>query len=228
MTGDDARTQPEVQVSWQFKPGDTLKPDTVKQPQVPTENVAAVAPLAQTQVVEPIPDESSLPGDAGQAQVAPESAPATDSVGWTASEFIAHEKGAGWYLALVLATAALTAIIYLLTKDKISSGVVVIAAIIFGVYAGRKPRTLAYRLDDSGLTVADKFYDYGQFRSFVVIGEGAFRSITFMPLKRFMPALTIYYAPEDEQKITDLLADQLPMESRGHDPLDRFLHRIRF
>lgn len=211
MTGDDAHTSPEASGNWQFKPGDTLKPD------------ADVAQPPQPQATAP-----DSPSDADQDQAEPEGAPPGDGVSWTASEFIAHEKGVGWYLALVLATAMLATLIYLLTKDKISSGVVILAAIIFGAYAARKPRTLEYRLDDSGLTIAGKFYDYSQFRSFVVIQEGAFPSITFMPLKRFMPSLTVYYSPQDEQKITDLLADQLPIENRGHDPLDRFLHRIRF
>lgn len=231
MTGDGSNTSPEAPVSWQFKPGDSVAPDAAQQPETrpSTENVAAAdAQPTQTQIAEPTQDETNLPGDAGQVQSISKPAPAADSVSWTASEFIAHEKGAPWYLALVFVTAMLTALIYLFTKDKISSGVVVIAAIIFGTYAARKPRTLEYRLDDTGLHVADKFYDYDQFRSFMVVQEGAFQSITFMPLKRFMPSLTIYCSPEDEQKVTDLLADRLPMENRGHDPLDRFLHRIRF
>ena len=79
-----------------------------------------------------------------------------------------------------------------------------------------------------GLRLRGNFYDYGQFRSFAVVPEGTFQSITLMPLKRFMPMLTVYYSPEDEQKITDLLANQLPLENRGRDTLDRFLHHIRF
>lgn len=149
-------------------------------------------------------------------------------VQWTASEFIAHSKDVNWYLGLTGATVVFTAIVYLLTKDKITTGMVIFAAIIFGIYGARKPRTLAYQLSRDGLTIGEKTYDFRQFRSFSVVDEGPFSSIVFMPLKRFMPLITVYYDPADEEKIVKILTNHLPMENRGMDLIDRFLHRIRF
>ena len=151
-----------------------------------------------------------------------------EDVSWTASEFVVHEKGINWYLAMAASVLFFTAVVYLVTKDKITAAIIIIAAIIFGVYAKRQPRTLAYHLETSGLTIGEKFYDFNQFRSFVVLHEGAFSSVSFMPLKRFMPILTVYYSPDDEQKIVQILSARLPMENRGRDIIDRFLHRIRF
>src|ERR1700728_3216444 len=65
-----------------------------------------------------------------------------EPVSWTASEFIHHQKTAGWYFMLGLAGVILAAIVFLLTKDKISTGVIIFATLIFGYYANRKPRTL--------------------------------------------------------------------------------------
>lgn len=149
-------------------------------------------------------------------------------ISWTASEFIAHHKSASWYGLLGLGTVALAAIIYLLTHDKVSTGVVVVAAFILGIYAARKPRVLEYRLDDTGLSVGGKAYSYNLFKSFAVVDEGAFASIVLMPLKRFMPVLTIYYAPEDEPKILKMLSEHLPVEEHRYDAVDSFLRRIRF
>jgi len=87
---------------------------------------------------------------------------------------------------------------------------------------------LEYSLDNRGLTIAQKSYPYGVFRSFAVIDEGAFSSIVFIPLKRFMPVLTIYYAPEDENEVVATIADHLPMEQRKRDAIDTLLHKIRF
>jgi hypothetical protein len=151
-----------------------------------------------------------------------------DEVNWTASEFIAHEKSLNWYLVLAASVLFFTALVFFATRDKITTAVIILAAIIFGVYAARKPRTLSYRLGSAGLLVGEKFYDFNQFRSFVVFHEGVFSSISFMPLKRFMPILTVYYSPEDEQRIMQLLSLRLPMENHGRDAIDRFLHRIRF
>ena len=151
-----------------------------------------------------------------------------DGISWTASEFVAHEKSAGWYLSLAAAAAALAAVIYLLTRDAISAVVILVGALVLGIYGARKPRQLDYRLDSSGVTIGSKHHIYEEFRSFGVVAEGAFSSIVFMPLKRFAPLTTIYYAPEDEDKIIKLLSDQLPFQEHSHDIIDRLMLRIRF
>lgn len=150
------------------------------------------------------------------------------SVSWTASEFIAHAKAPGWYAILAGSTAVAVLIIYVLTRDFISAAVVAIGAIFFGIYAGRQPRQLAYRVDEQGLQIGQKFYGYEQFRSFSVVPEGAFSSIVLMPLKRFAPVTTIYYAPEDEEHITNILANELPFAEHRHDAIDRLMRHIRF
>jgi len=151
-----------------------------------------------------------------------------DSISWTASEFVAHEKSAGWYGTLMLAAAIIAALIYLATKDIITATVVIIAALAFAVIAGRKPRQLQYQLDNTGVTVGHKQLAYHTFKSFSVVPEGAFSSIVFRPLKRFSSLTTIYYAPQDEEKIVNLLSDHLPMEERKPDAVDSMMRRIRF
>ncbi|HEX5744360.1 MAG TPA: hypothetical protein VFX84_02830 [Candidatus Saccharimonadales bacterium] len=150
------------------------------------------------------------------------------AITWTASEFIAHDKSFGWYAALGLATAAFAGLVFLVSGDLISVGVVVVAAMLLGSYAGHKPRQMEYRLDAKGLGIGPRHFRYGDFRSFSVIDEGAFSSIVFMPLKRFAAPTTIYYPPEEEDRIVGMLSDRLPMEERGHDAVDRLMHRIRY
>jgi hypothetical protein len=151
-----------------------------------------------------------------------------DGVIWTASEFVAHEKSAGWYGALLAGSMGLTVIIYLLTRDIISAVVVIIAALAFAALAGRRPRQLRYQLNNSGMTIGQKQFAYTAFKSFSVVPEGAFSSIVFRPLKRFAPLTTIYYAPDDEEKIIDLLSQHLPFQEYKPDPVDDMMRRIRF
>lgn len=154
--------------------------------------------------------------------------PHEQGVAWSASEFIAHQKSFGWYALLVVVAAAVAALVYLLTKDKISTGAVIFVAMILGITAARKPRTLRYELTDVGIGIGSKFYDYGQFRSFAIVDEGAFSSLVFMPLRRFMPLITVYYEPQDEDKIVGMLAERLPMEEHQLDLMERLMRRIRF
>lgn len=186
--------------SWEYNPGDTVAPGITA-----TASRPAVAPAPSQQ--QPTP---------------------SGSISWTASEFVAHQKSGGWYGLLALAAILTAAGIWLITRDAVSSVVILFAAFVFGFYAKRQPRELDYQLDADGLTIAQKLYPYGGFRSFAVMDEGAFSSVVFMPLKRFAPLVTIYYAPEDEEQIVALLSDRLPMEDRKKDAIDRLMWRIRF
>lgn len=147
---------------------------------------------------------------------------------WTASEFVAHEKSAGWYGLLGLAAVAVAALVYLITRDYVSVSVVVVGAVVLGFYGATKPRQLEYRLDQQGLSIGAKRYTYNEFRSFAVVPEQAFSSIIFMPLKRFAVPIAIYYAPDDEERILGLLADRLPFEEAPRDAVGNLMRRIRF
>jgi hypothetical protein len=169
---------------------------------------------------------TGLKDDAYQA-VAPDGS-SEEVISWTASEFLAHEKSASWYLVLALAAVAAAGIIYLLTRDTVSSVVVLVGAVIFGIVAARKPRQLTYQIDADGIQVGPKHYPLADFRSFSVVDEGSFSGINLMPLKRFAPMLTVYYDPKDEERIIGVLSRSLPMEEHRHDPVDNLMRRIRF
>lgn len=156
------------------------------------------------------------------------SPPEVADVSWTASEFIAHHKDFGWYLGLAVSAVGLSALVYLLTRDVISVGVVILAAGLFGGYGARQPRQLQYKIDGQGIGIGAKYYRFDNFRSFSLIPEGAFNSIMFMPLKRFAPPLSIYYDPADEEKIMNVLVARLPFEQRRRDAVDALMHKIRF
>jgi hypothetical protein len=152
----------------------------------------------------------------------------TFTVSWTASEFIAYHKDVKWYIVLAISAIVLSASIYLIIGDILTAVFVLIAAAVLGIFAGRQPRELPYSVDDQSVTIGQKRYLLDNFRSFAVVPEGAFSSIIFMPLKRFAPTLTIYYAPPDEEKILAIIAECLPMTQHKPDIVDSFMRRIRF
>lgn len=155
--------------------------------------------------------------------------PSTNSsaISWTASEFITHSKTASWYVILGTITIVLAIAAYFLA-DIVTSIVVIVVALLFGYMASRKPRELPYRVDERGVQVDKKLYPYGSFKSFSIIQEEGIESIWFMPLKRFAPGLSIYFAPQEGQKIVNYLGNYLPFEERKLDAVDQLMHRIRF
>lgn len=210
----------------------------------PASPPAQLLPADPAEPAEPSPPASEVPDETGPSDTAPEeiseeategvpeetpaSAQDSEAIMWTASEFIDHAKPFGWYAALMGSALAFAVVVYLVTRDLVSVGVVIIAALLLGIYAGHKPKQLEYRLDSSGLSVGPRHFGYNEFRSFSVLPEGGISSIVFMPLKRFAVPTTIYYPPDDEDRIVGMLADRLPMEKRDHDAVDKLMHRIRF
>ncbi len=167
----------------------------------------------------------------GQQQAQPEQQKAqaqSAQVSWSASEFVAYQKTAGWYLLMITAVAALAALILVLTQDLISTVSIVLIGILFIAFASRKPRTLNYQINNDGVVVGEKLYAFNTLKSFAVIDEGSLNSIMLLPTQRFLPSVSIYFDPQEEQKIVETLGSYLPHENRKQDAIDRLMHRIRF
>jgi hypothetical protein len=133
-----------------------------------------------------------------------------------------------WYVGLFGIGGLIVVLMYVITRDVLASVVVLIASASMSVYAGRKPETKRYRLDDSGVQVADKTYPYSLFKSFSVVDEGAIDSVWLKPLKRFSPLVVMYFSPEDEEKIVNVLSSFLPHEQRELDMMDHISKKMRF
>ena len=153
---------------------------------------------------------------------------ANNAVEWRASEFVHHDKSSSWYIVLGVVALVVAVLIYLITRDFISVAVIVFGSLLFGIYAGRQPRQLEYRVDNRGVQIGQKYYGFDNFKSFSIASEGAFSSIVFMPLKRFSPMITIYFPPEDEDSIVNILAVSIPYEEYKLDAVDRLMKSIRF
>lgn len=153
--------------------------------------------------------------------------PADVSISWTASEYIDHDRGLGWHAMLALVTALLAGLVYLISRDYTSIGIVVALAVVVAIFVRRKPKEVNYALDSSGLKIGDKQYGYNLFKSFTVIRQGALSSVTLMPVKRFMPPVTAYFAPQDEEQITSALGARLPYEDQKPSHIDNLSRRLK-
>jgi hypothetical protein len=214
MNGDDK--QPDGTGSWQYKPNspDPQPADSSAEQIVSTEAApdSAAGPVAVEQNAVAVP--------------APEEHP---EVSWTAAEFIHHDKSPMWYGVLIICTVILAAAVLLLSHDKVSMFLIIVIGIIFGVTAGRKPRSLQYLLDTNGITVNRAFRPYGDFKSFAITHEPEVTGIIFLPLRRFTLPLSVYVGSSETDQVIAKLTDYLPNDqTRGHDALDRFVQRIHF
>lgn len=209
-----------------MQPGDEIRPDhspPAPAPQTPPANLASAPPASSPP--EPTAQGQFAAEDTSPAQSSPP--PASSAISWTAPEYHAHQKSWGWYASLGLAACVGSSIVFLLTHDKISTGVILLVAVLFAIFAASKPRTLTYKIDDHGIYINQKLYLYSEFKSFSVVDEAAASSISLLPLKRFMPPISMYYQAKDEDEIFNTLSLYLPYEEHKSDTVDLLMRKIR-
>ena len=151
-----------------------------------------------------------------------------EGVQWQASEYLHHQKSIGWYALVTFVLFLVGIAAYLVTHDYFGPFAVVILGALLLVAAGRKPRLVDYLVDQQGIVIGNKEYAYDEFQSFAVVREDAVESILLTPLKKLMPSMSLYFGPNESQRIFNVLSTYLPLEDRKKDPIDRFLHKIRF
>ena len=198
--------------------------------QVSYQPVPVQEAVAATSVQIPEPTPFQMSQEATGFTPAPQNVlESTDQgIAWTASEYIANAKNAGWFIILAMGTIVLDLAIYFITNSIMSTVVVAICGLMVGIFAARQPQVLKYRIDNHGLQIGEKFYAYRGFKSFSVVTEHAMAYISLLPLRRFMPPLTVHFSPEDQDRILGTLADYLPYEEHKGDMIDSLMRRARF
>jgi hypothetical protein len=167
-----------------------------------------------------VPDEEELIAQASKSDAKP--------ISWEASEYIDHDNGLSWYGMLFLATAVIAGFTYLITRDYLATGTIIILGVIVAIAAARRPQKITYQLSSTGIKIGEKFYSFRGYRSFYIVKEGALHSISLMPLRRFSPALSIYFDPADEEHIIKRLSEHLPFEEHKMDMVEKISRRLRF
>ncbi len=156
----------------------------------------------------------------------PDSSP--DTLTWSAPEFISHDKSTLWYVVLIIVALVLSILFYILMKDIVTVIVVIIGALFFGIYGSRQPKLVDYELNNLAVVMGNKEYHYSEFRTFTVIKEANISDITFTPLKRFSPPLSIYFETKNEDKVINLIANHIPFEQTKPDAVESLMRRIHF
>ena len=234
-----------MEPQWQFKPGDTVELDHTSaaptSPQ-PVTTPEASSPEAATSLPEVAPSPVTATVMTAQPEPAPAPQPATQDnddqlqetpdtpplLSWVSTEFITRSKSSSWYLLATGITVILTILIYLIFRDVISAGVILLAGAGLEVNAARIPKQIEYSLYPHGVAVGQHYFPFEMFRSFSVDHESGLGDVSLLPLKRFGLIKSLYFGLEDESEIMDIISSRLPLEQRAKDYVDELMKRIRF
>lgn len=189
----------------------------------PEQNQNYWQPSADAQIDQPAPV-------AAEPEAA-SSVPSVDSdtvISWQASEYVHHEKGGSWFLALLGIAALLLLLDFFLIRSWTFGALILAMTLAVMVIARRPPRMVNYTLSPEGIQIDQKYFGLHDFRAFGVVQENAFYSVRLIPNKRFMPMVSVFFPTEHGEGIVDILGSSLPMEHVELDPIDKLVEKIRF
>lgn len=210
-------------------------------PEVPQTTQLQAAP--QQSVAATLPEQSNPTGQQPMVPLGPESleysqvddrepedalADMAEGITWASAEYLQHEKDATWFGAYALGAILLGGLVFVITRDVVSTTVVVgaIGGLLF--LGSRKPRQQAYRLQEEFVQIGQRAYSLHDFKAFSVDEQSPVLGVTLMPLKRLMPPVVLYVDEAHEEAVVDYIADFLPLEPHKVDAMDSLLRRLRF
>ena len=208
-------------------------------PVTPVATVSAPQPSAvpnpslvdRANPVSPLPEPASQPVTVAppvDPAVAPHQLPSDIELSWTAAEYLHADRGANWYAVYTLGVVIIAALVFLITRDYVSTGIIFIALLGLIFIMARKPREQTYMLGGGQIAIGNKWYNLHDFKAFSVNDETELTEITLLPLKRFLPPVTIYLDGSSERAVVEYLSHDLPNELHQADAVDRLLKRLHF
>lgn len=144
---------------------------------------------------------------------------------WTSPDKISSKKFS-WYLIFIISTLLIGGIIYLITRDLITSIAIVFCGAILLIYSIRKPKNIEYKLTDASLYVSGKVFKIANFKSFSISNHGIEKAISLVPMKRFYPYLYINLNQEVSADVIQRLSQIIPIQKPSTDIFESFLRFI--
>src|SRR6185369_7653496 len=113
----------------------------------------------------------------------------SETISWTALEYEEKERTPDWFWALGIAVIA-SAAAALIYGNYFFGALIILAGLLLGFYAIKKPDLIEYELGPKGVRLGSRLYQYGNIRSFWVKKEG--RPTLFIKTERqFMPVISV-------------------------------------
>ncbi len=146
---------------------------------------------------------------------------------WQAPEGEQAQRDKTWYVLFTVVVLILIVLAIFVFKSLTFALLIPVMAAAVVLLSTKPPRVINYAISPKGVYVADKLYDFSEFRAFGVVVDEKLSSAILLPVRRFSPGLTIYFTPADGEQVVDMLGARLPMQEIKPDALDKFIRMIR-
>lgn len=131
------------------------------------------------------------------------------AIAWESPEFQEYQRGWPWVIGLVVISFALMAIFY--TQDDYSAMLVVaLLAVVTYQMANRRPKTIKFRVDESGFTAGKEVLGWNELKSFWLDEAAPSPHLYLETTHRWHTIRTIHLSKIDPYELQARLQQYLP------------------
>ena len=150
-----------------------------------------------------------------------------EPIAWQYKELSYGKKGVVWYVSFGVVAVALVLLAVFVFKSVTFAILVPIMSVAIIFLSMRPPSEIRYSISSKGIYVEDRLYDFSEFRAFGVVEDLDRQSIILLPVKRFSPAVTLYFDEDKGERIVDMLGVRLSIQDVKLDYMEKFIRLIR-
>ncbi len=150
-------------------------------------------------------------------------------IAWNIEEYKHREKSTDWYWALgVIALAG--AILAVLAHDILFAVLIVLCAIMLGIFAARAPETITIKLTEEGIIVRDYLYAYTSLKGFAIEEHDLGSYLLVESSRAIAPIISIALPHEglDYATLRDFLLSKVPEKTLKEPVSHRIMEHLGF
>jgi hypothetical protein len=149
---------------------------------------------------------------------------------WQAPEFQYYPKNISWYwLSLIVAILLLAFAVW--QKNFLFAAFIFLAELTVFTWARRQPAMIKFKIDEEGVSVADKIYSYDDLEKFCLRADSMNKDFEELILKKkthFNPYLKIFIETRLSPRAREILSQKLAEEEYEDSLLEGILKWLRF
>jgi len=147
---------------------------------------------------------------------------------WKTLEFEKKEKNKSWFIIPALITIAF-GIFALITESFLFLVTIILAFFVFYTYANKDPRMIKFKIDERGVEIDNKLYEFDDLKSFwVFYNPPEEKDISFRSKRSFLPYVRIPLGKENPNEIRKFLLKFLPEKRHSESVVDIWMRKTGF
>jgi hypothetical protein len=147
---------------------------------------------------------------------------------WKAPEFDKKEKNKSWFIIPAIITIVL-GLIALFSENILFLIFIILAFLIFYLYAQKEPRIIKFKINEKGIEIDKKLYDFDGIRSFWIFYDPPEqKEISLRSKRTFLPYVRLSLGEENPNEIRKYLLKFLPEKRHRESIVDIWMRRIGF